>query len=114
MPTIYVLEQNKKIIYTPVNPNFTILKWDVRGSTLHGHVMLMVDMMLQINFTHYTFHVRTRIQEIHKVQSVKYALTNLVIWFVCVNGRYHSLKLIAYRPIHTDEPNTKLHFLTKT
>ena len=28
--------------YTPVNPSFTIyLKWDVRGSTLHGHVIIM-------------------------------------------------------------------------
>ena len=24
VPTIYVLEQNKKIMYTPVNPSFTI------------------------------------------------------------------------------------------
>ena len=24
VPTIYVLEQNKKILYTPVNPSFTI------------------------------------------------------------------------------------------
>ena len=26
---------------TPVNPSFTILKWGVRESTLHGHVSLM-------------------------------------------------------------------------
>ena len=28
-------------MYTPVNPNFTIQKWDVRGSTLHGHFCMM-------------------------------------------------------------------------
>ena len=33
--------KNKKIMYTPVNPNFTIQTWGVRGSTLHGHVSLM-------------------------------------------------------------------------
>ena len=32
--TIYVSEQNKKIMYTPVNPNLTILKWGIRGYTL--------------------------------------------------------------------------------
>ena len=26
---------------TPVNPSFTIQKWGVSGSTLHGHVILM-------------------------------------------------------------------------
>ena len=28
--------KNKKIMLTPVNPSFTILKWGVRGSSLHG------------------------------------------------------------------------------
>ena len=27
----------RKIMYTPVNPSVTILKWDVSGSTLHAH-----------------------------------------------------------------------------
>ena len=29
-------------MYTPVNPSFTISKWEVRASTLHGHVSMMV------------------------------------------------------------------------
>ena len=33
--------KNKKIVYTPVNPNITIWKWGVRGSSLHGHVSMM-------------------------------------------------------------------------
>ena len=33
--------KNKKIMYTPVNPSFTIYKWGVRGSFLHGHVFVM-------------------------------------------------------------------------
>ena len=33
--------ENKKIMYTPVSPNFTNQKWDVRGSVLHGHVSMM-------------------------------------------------------------------------
>ena len=28
-------------MYTPVNPSFTILKWGVRGSSLHGLVYVM-------------------------------------------------------------------------
>ena len=34
VPTIYVFRAKKKIIYTPVNPNFTLYKWGVMGSTL--------------------------------------------------------------------------------
>ena len=33
--------KNEKIMYTPVNPNFTIQKLGVRGSTLHRHVPTM-------------------------------------------------------------------------
>ena len=33
--------KNKKIMYTPVNPSFTIYKWGVRGSSLHGHVFVI-------------------------------------------------------------------------
>ena len=28
-------------MHTPVNPSFTIEKWGVRGSSLHGHVIMM-------------------------------------------------------------------------
>ena len=28
-------------MYTPVNPSFTIYKWDVEGCTLHGHISTM-------------------------------------------------------------------------
>ena len=34
--------KNKKTIYNPVNPNFTIQIWYVRGSTLHRHDRMMV------------------------------------------------------------------------
>ena len=30
-----------KNVYTPINPNFTILKWIVRVSTVYGHVSKM-------------------------------------------------------------------------
>ena len=40
--TIYVLSKNKKKMYIPVNLSFTILKWGVRGSTLHGHVSMIL------------------------------------------------------------------------
>ena len=33
--------KNKIIKYTPVNCNFTILNWGVRGSTLHRHDSMM-------------------------------------------------------------------------
>ena len=35
-----------KILYTPVNPNFTISKWGVRGYKSHGHVCLMMTLLL--------------------------------------------------------------------
>ena len=34
-PQSMFLSRNKKIIYTPVNPSFTIWKWGLRGSTLY-------------------------------------------------------------------------------
>ena len=35
-----MFQSNHKNVY-PVNPNFTILKWAVKGSTLHGHINMM-------------------------------------------------------------------------
>ena len=32
----------RKIMYTPVNPSFTILKWALRGSKLYRYVFVMV------------------------------------------------------------------------
>ena len=40
-PQSMFLSRNKKIIYTPVNPSFTIWKWGLRGSTLYRHVFVM-------------------------------------------------------------------------
>ena len=37
---IYVLEP--KQMYTRVNPSFSIQMWDVRGYSLHGHVIMRV------------------------------------------------------------------------
>ena len=45
--------KNKKIMDTPVNPSFTIYKWGVRGSSLHGHVFMM------ISFNYHQVHVYT-------------------------------------------------------
>ena len=36
-----MFKKNKKKMYTHVNPNFSIWKWSVMGSTLHGHVSMM-------------------------------------------------------------------------
>ena len=35
-------------MYTPVNPSFTIHKWGVRGSSLHGHVFVMINFIVKI------------------------------------------------------------------
>ena len=40
-PQSIFVSRNKKIIYTPVNPSFTIWKWGLRGSTLYRHVFVM-------------------------------------------------------------------------
>ena len=31
----------RAMMYTPVNPSFTIYKWGLRGSTLYRHVFVM-------------------------------------------------------------------------
>ena len=40
-PQSMFYSKNKKKKYTAVNPSFTILKWGVRGYTLHGLVIMM-------------------------------------------------------------------------
>ena len=40
-PQPMVLSRNKKIMYTPVKPSFTIYKWGLRGSKLYRHVFMM-------------------------------------------------------------------------
>ena len=39
-----------KNMYIPVNPSFTIKKWGVRGSSLHGHGCMMSCGMRKISF----------------------------------------------------------------
>ena len=34
-------------MYTRVNPSFTIYKWGVRGSSLHGYVFVMIISIVQ-------------------------------------------------------------------
>ena len=31
-------------MYTPVKPSFTMYRWDVRGCTLHGYVIMIINM----------------------------------------------------------------------
>ena len=38
--------KNKKNMYTRVNPTFSIVKWGLRGCSLHGHVILMISIDL--------------------------------------------------------------------
>ena len=40
-PQSMFLSRNKEIIYTPVNPSFTISRWGLKGSVLHRHVFVM-------------------------------------------------------------------------
>ena len=40
-PQSMFLSRNKTIMYTPVNPSFTISKWGLRGSTLYRPVFVM-------------------------------------------------------------------------
>ena len=38
------------------------------------------------------------------------AISNIVYGMSVCTDDNHSLKLVAYRPVHTDEPYIKLHF----
>ena len=40
-PHSMFLSRNKKIMYTPVNPSFTVQKWGLRGSKLYRHVFVI-------------------------------------------------------------------------
>ena len=40
--------KNKKIMYTPVNPTFTIQKWDARGYKPHRRVILMENLYIAV------------------------------------------------------------------
>ena len=40
-PQSMFFEQKRKIMYTPVNPSFTILKCGLKGSKLYRHVFVM-------------------------------------------------------------------------
>ena len=41
-PQSMFLAETRKIMYTPVNPSFTIKKWGLRGSKLYRHVFVMM------------------------------------------------------------------------
>ena len=38
----------RKIMYTPVNPSFTVKNWGLRGSKLHGQVSLMMPIFITL------------------------------------------------------------------
>ena len=38
--------KRRKIMYTPVNPSFTIEKWGLRESTLYRHVFVTYELFL--------------------------------------------------------------------
>ena len=42
----------RKIMYTPVNPNFAIKRWGLRGYTLHGHDEIRGPNAVLIDNTH--------------------------------------------------------------
>ena len=46
-PQSMFLTKNNKIMYTPVNPNFAIYKWGVMGPTFHGHVIMMLTVLVR-------------------------------------------------------------------
>ena len=41
-PQSMFLAKIRKIMYTPLNPSFTIYKWSLRGSKLYRHVFVMM------------------------------------------------------------------------
>ena len=39
---MFLSKNKKKPIYSPMDPRFTVQKWDVRGCMLHGHFNMMM------------------------------------------------------------------------
>ena len=50
-----------------------------------------------------------RYPEMHKAKGVKYAISKLMYGLSMCTEDNHSLKLVAYRLVHTDEPYINLH-----
>ena len=58
----------------------------------------------------YTFQVfSTRYKEMHMVQDAKCAISKLKYGSSMCMDNKHSLKLVAHRLVHTDEPYINLH-----
>ena len=49
-PQSMFLSRNKKIIYTPVNPSFTIRKWGLKGSTLYRYVFVINTVFVPLQY----------------------------------------------------------------
>ena len=66
---------------------------------------------LHDNNRHYcTFQVfNVRYPEMHKVQGAKCAISKLMYGLSVCTDDNHSLKLVAFRLVHTDEPYINLH-----
>ena len=47
-PQFMFLAKVRKIMYTPVNPSFTIQKWGLRGSKLYRHVFVMIQAVVKL------------------------------------------------------------------
>ena len=54
-----------------------------------------------------------RYPEMRKVQGAKCAISKLMYGLSVCTDDNHSLKLVAYRLVHTDEPYINLHILLK-
>ena len=57
--SMFLSRNQKKILYTLVNPSFTISKWGLRGSTLHRcekqaatKLILVCILLMLVNFSH--------------------------------------------------------------
>ena len=78
----------------------------------HFHYYLTLS---AIKLTYCTFHVfNIRYPEMQKVQDAKCAISKLMYGScVCMDDN-HSLKFVAYRLVHTDEPYINLHMAHAT
>ena len=70
-----------------------------------GNFVLELKFGISCKLYHCTFQeFNNRSPEMHKAQGAKCAISNIVYGSsVCTNDN-HSIKLVAYRPAHTDDP----------
>ena len=98
LPLDYCYEDSTPLIFTCIGLNFIRTFYLIRSSKEKQKVII------QVNLLHL---LRVQLQIPRAAQGARCCNKQVNVWFVCAYvciGDNHSLKLVAYRTVHTNEP----------